>query len=85
MQFNRPKAKICFKSDSNLLLIDFFDPISAVQLNRPNVSIRIRTQISNPNSIYIKNWSNSIENGWKQTDFIVFCVIIDKNQLFWLL
>ena len=26
MQFNQPKAKICFKSDSNRLLIDFFDP-----------------------------------------------------------
>ena len=27
MQFNRPKAKICFISDSNRLLIDFFVPI----------------------------------------------------------
>ena len=33
-QFNRPKAKIRFKSDSNRLLINFFDPIPAVRFNR---------------------------------------------------
>ena len=31
MRFNRPKAKIHFKSDLNRLFIDFCDPIPAVQ------------------------------------------------------
>ena len=64
MRFNQPQAKIQLKSNLNRLLIDFFDPISAVEFNRCNDSIRIRTQISNSN--YIENWSNLIENGRKR-------------------
>ena len=63
MRFNRPQAKIHFKLDSNRVLIDFFDPISAVRFNRRDDTIRIRTQISNPNLNYIKNWLKFIENG----------------------
>ena len=53
MWFNRPQAKIHFKSDSNHLLIDFFDPISAVWSTGSDDLIWILT-------IYIKNKSNSI-------------------------
>ena len=55
MRSNRPKAKIPFKSDSNRLLIYFFDPISAVRSTRCDDSIRIWT-------IYIKNSLMLIEN-----------------------
>ena len=34
MRLNQPKAKIPLKSDSNRILIEFFDPISAVRFNR---------------------------------------------------
>ena len=67
MQLNRPKAKICFKLDLNRLLVDFFDPKSSPDLIKILATIWIRTQILNPNSIYIKNWSNLIkmvENEW---------------------
>ena len=43
VRFNRPKAKIFFKSDSNRLLIYFFDLIPAVRFHRCDDSIRIRT------------------------------------------
>ena len=55
MLSNRPQAKICFKSDLNRLLIDFFDPISAVRSTRRDNLIRIQT-------IYIKNSSILIKN-----------------------
>ena len=32
MRLNRPKAKIRFKSDSNRLVIDFFDPKLSLDL-----------------------------------------------------
>ena len=54
MRFNRPQAKICFKSDSNRLLIDIFDPISAVRFNHRDDSIQIGTINRLQNSIYIK-------------------------------
>ena len=40
---NQPPAKFCLKSDSNCILIKFFDPISAVRSTRCDDSIRIRT------------------------------------------
>ena len=43
MQSNQPQAKINFKSDSNRLLINFFDPISAIRSTRCDDLIRIRT------------------------------------------
>ena len=52
MRFNRPKAKINLIYDSNCLLINFFNPISAVCFND---SIQIWTHISNPNWNYIEN------------------------------
>ena len=64
MPLNQPKAKICFKSDSNRLLINFFDPIPAVRFNRSDNSIQIQTQILNLNWNYIKNWLNLIKNDW---------------------
>ena len=57
MQFNRPQAKICFKSDSNCLLIDFFDPISVVLSTHRDNSIRIQT-------IYIESEPKLIEINW---------------------
>ena len=78
MRFNRPQAKIHFKSDSNRVLIDFFDLISTVRFNRRDDTIRIRTQISNPISNYIENWSNLVENGQKRPDFNIF----DINRCF---
>ena len=75
MPFNRPKAKIHFKSDSNHLLIDFFNPIPAVRFNRRDASIQIRTQISNSN--YIENWLNLIANGRKRPAFVIFVVIFN--------
>ena len=62
LQSNRPQAKILLKSDSNCLLINFFGPISTVRFNCRNDSIRIWTQISNPNSNYIQNWWILIKN-----------------------
>ena len=53
MGLNQPKAKIRFKSDSNQLLIDFFNPKSLPDLIEIDATIRIWTQISNLNSIYI--------------------------------
>ena len=43
MRLNQPQANICFKSDSNRLLIDFFYPISAVRSTRGDDLIRIQT------------------------------------------
>ena len=57
MQSNGPPAKFRFKSDSNCLLINFFDPISAVRFNRRDDSIRIRTINRSQNSIYIEKES----------------------------
>ena len=62
MRLDRPKAKIRFKLDSNRLLSP--DLIKIVG------TIQIRTQISNPNSIYIKNWSNLIENCHKSEQIL---------------
>ena len=75
MQFIDLKPKFIFKSDSNHLLINFSDPIQAVRFNRRDDSIRIRTQILNPNSNYIENWSNIIQNGRKQPDYVIFNII----------
>ena len=43
MRSNRSQAKDRFKSDSNHLLINFFDPIPAVRFNYRDDSIQIRT------------------------------------------
>ena len=66
MRLNGPKAKICFKLDSNRLLIAFFDPIPAVRFNRRNNSIQIRTQCL-----------NLIKYGQKRPDFVVFFIIFE--------
>ena len=58
MWSNQPQTKICFKSDWNLLLINFFDLISAVRFARHDDSIQIRTINRLSNSIYIKNNQN---------------------------
>ena len=52
-----------------------------VRSTRRNDSIRIRTMYIESSSIYIKNWSNLIENGRKQTYFVVLVVIFDINWL----
>ena len=51
MRSNRPQAKFCLKSDSNHLLSDFFDPISAAQFTRRDDLIRIQTRIRLKSSI----------------------------------
>ena len=53
MQSNPPQAKFCLISDSNRLLINFFDPISGVQFTRRDDSIQIRTRIRSKKSIKI--------------------------------
>ena len=53
MQSNRPQAKFRLKSDSNHILIVFFDPISVAQYTRRNDSIQIPTIIILKKSIYI--------------------------------
>ena len=55
MQSNRPQAKFRLKSDSNCLLIDFFDPITAALFTRRTHSIQIRTRIRLKSSILVKN------------------------------
>ena len=40
MRSNRPQAKFCFKLDSNRILVDFFDPISAARYTRQDDSIQ---------------------------------------------
>ena len=79
MRSNPPQVEICFKSDLNHLLIDFFDPIPAVQSTRCDDSIRILTIYIENTSIYIKNWSNLIKNGKKRTYFHVLVVVFDIN------
>ena len=80
MGSNWPQAKFCLKSDSNHVLIDFFDPISAARFTRRHDSIWIRTIIISKNLIYIKknqNRSNAIEffnTNWLFQSF---------NWLFW--
>ena len=59
MQSNRPQVKFCFKSDSNGILIDFFDPISAAWYTRRDDSIQIWIIVISKESIYIKNWNRS--------------------------
>ena len=53
MRLDQPQAKFSLKLDSNHLLIDFIDPISAAQFTRRDDSIRIRTRIRMKKSIYI--------------------------------
>ena len=45
MRLDHPQAKFCLKSDSNSLLIDFFDLIPTVLFSCRNDWIRIRTMI----------------------------------------
>ena len=61
MRFDRPWAKFRLKSDSNRLLIDLFDPISAAQYTRCDDLIGIPTKIRSKKSIYIKNQSKLIK------------------------
>ena len=67
--------------DSNRLLIDIFDPKLLSDSIDIVATIQILTQISNPNPIFIKNWSNLIEIGQKWTDFIVFGIVFSINWL----
>ena len=41
MQLDRTQAKFHLKSDSNCLLIDFFDPIPAARFTRCDDSIKL--------------------------------------------
>ena len=73
MQLDRPPAKIRSKSDSNRLLIDFFDPISAVPSIVETISIR------NPDH-YIQ--SSTILIG-KMFDLYQKLVEIEHKLSFW--
>ena len=81
MRSNRPQVKIHFKVNSNCLLIDFFDPIQAIQFTRRDDSIRFRTIYIKNSLIHIKNRSNLIKNGLKRTYFIILAVVFDMNWL----
>ena len=63
MRSNQPQVKIHFKWDSNRLVIDFFDPIPAVQSTCRGDLIQIWTIYIKNSLIYIKNWLNLAENG----------------------
>ena len=78
MRFNWPKAKIHFKSDSNCLLINFFDLIPAVQSTRRDDSIQIRTKIISK----IQFISKSNRNRSKLTDFFDINWLFHINWLF---
>ena len=69
MRSNQPQSKFHFKSDSNRLLIDFFNPISAAQFTRRDITIQIRTQNLILNYNLIKNLLNLIKNGQIQMNF----------------
>ena len=69
MQLDRPLAEFRLKSDSNCLLINFFDPIPVVGFTRQDNLIWIWTQNLIWNLNLIKNKSNFMENGWTQLDF----------------
>ena len=61
MQSNRPQVKFHLKSDLNLLLIDFLDPITAIRFTRRYHSIQIRARNISKKLIYIENQSKLIE------------------------
>ena len=61
MRSNWPQAKFCFKSVSNRILIDFFDPISAAQYTPHDNSIRIWIVVISKKLIYIKKELKEIE------------------------
>ena len=74
MWLNRPKAKICFKSDSNQLLIDFFAPKSSPDSIEIVATIQIWTHIWNPNLIYINFYQ-------KLVNFVIFVIVFNINRL----
>ena len=51
MRLDQPQAKFRLKSDSNCLLIGFFNLIPAAQFTRRDDSIQIRTIIKSKSSI----------------------------------
>ena len=71
MRLNGPQAKICYKSDSNRLLINFFDPKSSPDLIEIVATIQIQTRMWSKKSIHIKNSSNLIK-------FLIKFDFIDK-------
>ena len=82
------------QSDSNRLLIHFFDPIPVVRSTRHDDSIRIRTIYIKTSLIYIKIWSTVIKNYQKTNVFwrfgcrfwyiLTFNWLLQSfNQLFW--
>ena len=81
MQLNRTQAKICFKSDSNRLLINFFDPKLSPDLIKIIVTIRIWTRICSKKSIYIQNSSNLIKNGSNLIENVKNQVVFDHFRL----
>ena len=67
MRLDQPPAKIRSKSDSNRLLINFFDPISAIRSIVGTITIQNPDHYIKSNSILIKKWSNLIK---KWSNFI---------------
>ena len=65
MRLDQPPAKIRCESDSNRLLINFFDPISAVRSIVATISIQNPDHYMESSSILIKKWSNLIKIGRK--------------------
>ena len=72
MQLDRPWAKFCLKSDSNLHLIDFFDPNSWNVIKSPRQIRLYLVWFISKKSIYIKNRLNLVKNGQKRLDFWLF-------------
>ena len=62
MRFNRVKSTNRLKSDSNRLLIDFFDPNLAVKSIVATILIQNLDPNLNLTSNLIENWSNLVEH-----------------------
>ena len=84
MQWDQPWAKFRLKSDSNCILIDFFDPIWDVRFIRRDDTIQIWTQNLILNSNLVENIWNLIENGQKQLYFWLNSPLSIKFDHFWL-
>ena len=82
MRLDQPPAKIRSKSDSNWLLIDFFDLISAVRSIVATISIRNPDCYNKNSLILIENRSILIEKVWFISKIVVLDIFFDIIRTF---
>ena len=80
MRLNRPPVKIHFKSKSNRVFIDFYNPNLEADFTRCDDTIRIRTIYIDSSSIYIKNWSNLFVIWLIYIEIVIFFDIYHRFQ-----